>query len=344
MNGVIEQNKILVRSNSLVKASYNLTSNQQLFLYTVFSKLDQDKPVSSTKEYRVLTKDFEKAAGITYTAAYKALVDAARSLQKELLYLPNPEPNPKKRDNRITYSWVDKITPFSSEQDESAESGVYIKFGDSICPFLTLLKANFTKVPLNGLFELKGFYARRFYEYFYYLKFKGKRTKYLQISTIREMFNLDNKETKKSIHPQIGSFKKYVIDAAVNEINEKLDDLHISYETVKKGRKVDGYNFTYVFTEEVKGEVTELRVPKLKAKPEVKMEVPPPSAPPVEVKVKVSAAALRMKAAAEEVAAQKAEEERLAAEKEALDKLKALAKELGFENFEGFSNMGDFGK
>lgn len=318
----MEKTKIMVRSNHLISAGYQLPPNQQLLLYAVLSKLDQDKTVYPATPYRVSAHEFALLAGITYAAAYKALLEASRTLQAKLLYLPNPDPKMRllKRDTRQTLSWVDKLVPYCDHETE--ESGVDFYFGESIAPFLTDLRSNFSKVPLKNIISLDGFYARRFYEYFIYLKFKNKSEVYFTISELRQMFNLDNKETKKSIYPQIGSFKKYVIDAAVNEINEKISDLHVSYVSVKKGRRVEGYNFTYIFKKEKEVKEKFAKLPATEsAKPELKTSLAPPVKPAESEAPKESAAAKNMREQAE------------------IYQLKEAALALGFEDVDGVEKV-----
>lgn len=311
-NKIEQDSRHLIKKNVLLRAGYNMTSHQQLILYLAISKVDMNKDVSPDDFYTVSTADFAAAAGYRDNAhAFRDLVKKARELQTKVVYLPNPNsPSGNLEDDRESYSWVPAVRPFTVGNKGRDYSGVEVNFNKFVCPYLTFIKdesiGDYTKTPMARLFKLKSFYSRRFYQYFYSLKYKCRNKEYLEIEYMRDIFNLDDKVTKKSIHPQIGSFKKYVIDVAVDEINEKLDDLSLSYEPVKVGRKVTGYEFTYNFKT---------------AKPLIKKQAQP--AKEIEGgEVKESSAAKRMREGAEKV---KADQE--AAE---MDKIKQKLLAMGY--------------
>lgn len=306
---VVQDNKHIIKKNVLLKAGYNMSSHQQLILYLAISKVDMNKDVSPDEFYTISTSDFAAAAGIASDAsAFRDLVRKARELQTKVVYLPNPNsPDGNLEDDRESYAWVPAVRPFTVGNKGRDYSGVEVNFNKFVCPYLTFIKdesiGDYTKIPMARLFKLKSFYSRRFYQYFHSLKYKGRHKEHLDIEYMRKIFNLDDKLTKKSTHKQIGSFKKYVIDVAVDEINEKLDDLNLSYEAIRVGRKVTGYEFTYIFKDE-------------------KCKIDKPVPPVKEIK-KESAAAKRIREGYEQV---KAEQEQAAK----IDEIKQKFVDMGY--------------
>lgn len=244
---------VLVKSNDLIMASFRISLTGQVIIHIALSKLDRGATITDDALYRITSAEYAQLLSIKPHDAYRNLVRATRELQKEIVYLPSTaklKPGSKRggvNDDR-SLSWVQESVPFTSNHEGEYESGVDIRFGKAIAAHLSLLRENFTSLPftklhLPTLLKLKNIYAMRFYEIFYSQKFRKDNSITLTIEEIRSMFALGKK------YPQTGSFKKKVIDAAIDEINDKLSDINVSYTTERKGRRVYAYKFEYAFLE-----------------------------------------------------------------------------------------------
>ena len=121
--------------------------------------------------------------------------------------------------------------------DKSAE--VQIIFSPAVASMCSRLERHFTSYDLEQVAPLTSKYAVRLYELMMSWKSVGK-TPIIKLSEFRERVGLlDENEYK-----DMCTFKKYVLDLAVAQINEHTD-IKLTYEQHKAGRKIDGFSFKF---------------------------------------------------------------------------------------------------
>ena len=113
---------------------------------------------------------------------------------------------------------------------------IRIEFHKKIMPFLEQLSGNFTGYAIEDAAELKTVYGIRFYELFRQHEKFGKR--YMSLTEIREVFDLKDK------YKQLAGLYRRVIEPAKEDIN-KNSKMNVEVDTVKEGRRVTGYLFTF---------------------------------------------------------------------------------------------------
>ena len=114
---------------------------------------------------------------------------------------------------------------------------VFIEIDRTIAPFLFELKEKFTKYQLYNILAMKSAFSVRIYELL--KSYAYQRSKIFDLDELKRLLEVENVKS----YVRFPDFRRYVLDIAEREINE-LTDINISYETIKKGKKVIKINFS----------------------------------------------------------------------------------------------------
>lgn len=218
-----KESLLIVKSNYLIEASYKLTLNEQRLILMAVSQLKNRRPMSGQKIQRVVALNYQETFKLSQKNAYRELKSASDNLfQRDI----------KTYDDKgmDRFRWVECV------RYEEKEGFVELHFTDSIAPYLTKIHSNFTQYELKNLSGVKSIYAIRLFEMFKRWEQKGGR--YIKLTDLRRWFELQDKYKK------YNDIKKRVIEPAIRELEEKAN-LNISWEEVKAGRKVTGFNFMF---------------------------------------------------------------------------------------------------
>lgn len=144
------------------------------------------------------------------------------------------------------------ISPLEKTAWNDYGNEVSFKFTESIMPYLVNLKKNFTQYYLSNIGKLNSKYSIILYkwlsmqynQYEHYSVKGGRRAEQveayrnpsIQVSELRRLTDTE-KEYK-----EMSNFTRKVLNNSLNEIN-KLTDLSVTYEKVKKGRSIDSIVF-----------------------------------------------------------------------------------------------------
>lgn len=248
---------VISRSNELIQARYksSLLENQILVLSLMRAKRDEYGRPSVT----ISSNELLKLTGIKNHNIYKQLKDISKDLIDITFYLENSE------DQKFKY--------FNLVNNAEYNNGEFtINFTPDCNALLYELQGNFTTMSLAMLFSFSSNYSFRLYEVLkvHAYKIDSANTPYdveLLLSDLKLQLgciNTDEKEVKdalKSDNPDPDyivnelatrkkydawyDFKRFVLDKAAKEINEKTD-LSISYKPIRSGRgaKIQRVRFT----------------------------------------------------------------------------------------------------
>ena len=108
-----------------------------------------------------------------------------------------------------------------------------IRFSKSVLPFISNLSSNFTQYFLQDIAGVSSGYSVRFYELM--MQFKSTGYRKIRLDDLRNMLDLNNK------YPLTADLKRWVIDTAIDELNEK-SPITIKYKLLKTGRKFTHIN------------------------------------------------------------------------------------------------------
>ena len=229
-------NDLIVKSNALVEAGYQLTTNEQRLILCAIACIPKGQPVNPNVGYCVSKGNFVDL-GVSPKTANREIREACDRLFNRYVTIKTEQGEFKTR-------WVQDITKYDQDwalhnrdwfvnvvgEDPDEEDCVLasITFSRSVIPFLTELKSNFTKYLLSDVAGFSSSYSFRMYEFM--MQFKS--TGYIKISLreLRERLDLVNK------YPATKDLRLWVIEPAIKEINEK-SPYKVEYTLIKTGKK-----------------------------------------------------------------------------------------------------------
>lgn len=240
-------NDLIVKSNTLIKAGYQLTTNEQRLILCAIACIPKEQPIDPNTGYCVTKLDFVEL-GVNPKTANREIREACDRLFNRYLTIKNEQGEFKTR-------WVQDITKYDQDwvlrnrhlfNDNDAECKhideedyvlAAITFSRSVIPFLTELKSDFTKYLKSDIAGFSGSYSFRFFEFI----MQYQSTGYLKISIkdLRARLELENK------YLATKDLRVYVIDNAIQEINEK-SPYKVDYNLIKTGKKFTHLEMKFV--------------------------------------------------------------------------------------------------
>ena len=218
----LSKKELIVKSNQVIEASYQLSSTEQRIVLAAISKISRYEEITDDEIYRVTVDDL-KNLGVHEKTAYRDLKDGVNRLYDRSINLAID-------DESIKMRWVQSIRFLESK------SVVGLRFSKEILPFISNLSREFTKYSLSDIAGMSSAYAIRIYELLSQYRSIGKRE--ISVESLRKMLELGKR------YPLFADLKRWVIDTAVDQINEH-SPLNVSYEQIKTGRKVTHIQFTF---------------------------------------------------------------------------------------------------
>lgn len=208
------KNNLIVKSNQVIEASYTLTTMEQRLILSAIAQVPKGEEISDDVLYPLNTKNLVKLGG-DEKASHKEFKDAVNRLYERSIVL-------RDGDESNSFRWI-------QEKIFKESKVAYIRFSKPILPFLSNLKAEFTKYLESDIVGMSSPYSIRFYELIMQYRSIGKRE--ISLEDLRWMFQLQNK------YPVWADLKKRVIDQAIKEINE-YSPYNLTIEPKRTGRKI----------------------------------------------------------------------------------------------------------
>lgn len=214
----MRDNNLVVKSNELIQARYNLNLNEQKIILYAASLLDRDQERFNILQ--IQSSDFMKLLG-TSKFRYTEIRELVSELMKKQVYI-------KTDKSELVANWV------SSIEYITREGIIELEFSEKLIPYLLQLKSKFTRYQLENILNLKGKYSIRLYEL---LKQYEKITKReFKLGELKRILFCEN------MYNDFRNFDRVVLQVAQEEINEHTD-ISISYEKIKTGRKITSILF-----------------------------------------------------------------------------------------------------
>lgn len=240
------KNDMVVKSNKLITASYYLTLNEirllDLALADLTSYEECEKHLTTMRDFvEIRAEEYALLYGIDKKKAYTQMQEASKQLfRRYFTYRIVSEQYPSHFEEREA-RWVQEIGYVEGK------GIVNLSFTKVLIELAGKLKGSFGRYHLEQKALLTSVYAHRLYEMM--MQWRGTNTvPYVGYHELRDRFNLDSKKYK-----TMSNFKRVVLDAAVNQINE-LTDIKVSYQQVKEGKEIKGFTFKFK-TKETKKQI-----------------------------------------------------------------------------------------
>lgn len=219
---------LVVKANQLIEARYRLTLiEQQIVGFAIVRAREEQKGLFADQPITIRAYDFAAQFNCDVDNAYGQLKDAMGKLYERSVTLCG-----RREDG---FDFVKKTRWISEANYINGAGEISFIFAPAMIAYVTRLDKNeFTQYKLSQIGNMTSWYAVRIYELLVQYLTAGVRT--IKLSELKEMLCIEAE------YPSIKDFKKWVVDVAVEQINEHTD-LNISYEQIKKGRVVEGFYF-----------------------------------------------------------------------------------------------------
>ena len=250
-----KNNGLVVMDNKLIRASYKLTVNEIRLILVAISQMPKgDEPVNPKKAYYITKNDFVRL-GIDPKNVARDIRSACKDLLSRVVTIKTPIGD-------LDTHWVHNVLHFKSEVFErlkkehpGAESDeefinslrlhnlmdslpmiansddnliARVVLHEDIIPYISQLREQFTQLMLDDVVDFGSFYSYRIY--LMMMQFRSTGICTIKISDLRETLELKDKyEATKDL-------RRWVVDTAVDEINEK-SPFNVTYNMTKTGRK-----------------------------------------------------------------------------------------------------------
>lgn len=220
----------VVKDNALINASYSLELvEQRIVLQAIVKARETETGFDAKTPLSIHASEYEKQYNVTKDGAYKALKDAVLSLFERQFTFTELE---KGKIKVVKSRWVSQI----AYVDDLAE--IQIIFSPAVASMCSRLERHFTSYDLDQIAGLSSKYAVRLYELVIAWQSTGK-TPIFEINDFRNKVGVLDGE-----YSTMSNFKKFVLDLAVEQINENTD-INLTYDQHKTGRTITGFSFKF---------------------------------------------------------------------------------------------------
>ena len=218
------ENNLVVQSNHLILATYTMQKTDKELMLACISQIDS-RPnaaeVTQDTEFKVSADDIKSLffgkKSKNEQNIYRDIESASKRLYNVDIVMSLPEN--KTLQTRLVSSIV--YDPDNGE--------VVLSFASKILPYLTQLKANFTKYKLLEIGELSSIHSIRMYELVVMWVNQFQYSKEFSLEEFKHVMSVKDK------YKQFGQLKDRVIETAINDINENTG-YRVSVEYQKKSR------------------------------------------------------------------------------------------------------------
>lgn len=217
----------VVIANVVTRSAQSLTLAEKRILMAGIARLG-----GKNEMVKITATEYAEAYDVSLNTAYEQLKSAVENIFDRYLQFQILE---GKKEGIERIRWIGGYRYFDKEG--------YVRFGFSnqIFPYLFELSGNFTQYQLKQAAALRSLHSWRLLELFEQMKGKQDSKGWLSMP-IEEFWHA--MEAKDSHRKNFNHLKKWVIEPAVRELQEK-DGWIIVWEAEKEGRKVARLRFKF---------------------------------------------------------------------------------------------------
>jgi len=213
--------KLIVKSNYLVNAEYNLSPIEMKIIYLMAMQVK--KGDEDFKTYRMRIRDFQEIVGVDSDALYVRMEEIVQRLMKRIVRVRHENGD------------LDQF-PFLARASHKNKKGIIeLKFAPDLKPHLLDLKERFTSFYDYNVLSLKSTHSMRIYELMKQYEKIGYRTE--KVDRLKQILGIEKK------YRSYNYFKKRVIEQAQKDLTNQCD-IAFDFQEIKEGRKVDRIKFT----------------------------------------------------------------------------------------------------
>lgn len=226
----MKKSELVVKSNRLIEASYRLGLNEQrIILYSICRCREEQKGLFPDLPVTITADAFAKQfPSIDKKNVYRQLKEAMDALYERSVTIHDTDP-------ASGHARVKKTRWISEAAYVDGAGNIQVIFTPEVIKYITRLEAEFMSYQLEKVGHMTSAHAVRMYELLAQHKDIGTRT--LNLAWLRDALQIEPSEYKLT-----ADFKKWVIDASVDQIN-KHSDITVSYKPKKTGRAITDFVF-----------------------------------------------------------------------------------------------------
>jgi plasmid replication initiation protein len=224
------QSLTVVKSNKVIEASYKLTLYEQRILLACIAQIHSKDELLEACKFEISAKEIADLSKLeNINKVYQLLSEASDRLLDRKIILNDPDPdNPRLKQRKL--NWMSHIDYYPGD------GKVILQFSKGIIPYLSELSKNFTQYKLTSVTQFKSSYTIRLYEMLVQWLSVGERK--IEVDWLRKQLQVENN------YPRVGALKNWVIDVAVQEINQH-SNIWVKYGQRKAGRTITHFLFTF---------------------------------------------------------------------------------------------------
>ncbi|RZR39133.1 replication initiation protein [Vibrio vulnificus] len=215
-------NLSVYKDNSLIDASYKLNTQAQKLVLCCLAKVDSRNEIP--KEVTLTAIEFAELMGIEPKNAHRDLYRAANALFDAEITI-------KENGKLSRLRWVQE-----SVETSNGDGMVTLVWSDKVLKYISVLQNRFTGYKLRNISLLQSSHSIRIYELLMRFKATGERA--IQLADFKAALGISGK------YSTFKALNRDVLKKSVDELNMRTD-LSVTYEPIKKGRKVTGLAFTF---------------------------------------------------------------------------------------------------
>lgn len=216
------ENNMVVQSNDLAQATYLMSTKEKEVLLACISQIDSRSDAPNINKQTKFVVTVEQIREVFYKNTYdrnlfRDLSDASRRLFGREVTI-------KLEGNKTLLARFVSSVLFDPDQ-----ARVTLNFSEEILPYLTQLRANFTKYRLIEISELSSIHSIRLYELIICWIGQRQYSQTLDLDEFRHIMGVADK------YKQFGQLRERVIDKAIEEINANTEyEVSVDYRKVRR--------------------------------------------------------------------------------------------------------------
>ena len=210
---------IIIQSNRLIEAHYQLTVAEQRLIFAMISMIETKD--EDFKSYKIRLTELAELWDITQDVVYREAKKITARLMQRLLKITEPD------GTLIQLHWICLSV--------HKPGYIMLQFHPLLKPYLLQLKGAFTKCNLHMLNQFQSIYTIRIYQLLKQYEKIGSRT--FLIDDLKEMLGIEKDKYK-----VFKDFRRRVLDQARNELDLRAD-ITFDLEGIVKGKKTSEITF-----------------------------------------------------------------------------------------------------
>lgn len=232
---------LVVKTNHLNTVLQNLSLAEiRIMQLGIIDARENGKGLNAKDPLFISAQRYAEAFDTTVENGYLRLKEASIHLLKRYFSFVNP------RNNVVSSNWLSQVEYLENK------GGIEIVFTPAVVEGITRIDGAiefFTKYLLSNTIKFKSVYSVRLYELITQYRNKHNReTDIFPLEIFRKQLGIELKQYR-----GMSDFKKYVLDKAIDEINE-YSDLTVEYVQKKEGRTITGFYFKFKIKEKIVSE------------------------------------------------------------------------------------------